>query len=72
MIAVLFLIVMALCTLSIIRSHVTMVVRMAILQQDGLAAHAALPSFDAMYGHPAFWLKWTVADWREYIARRQA
>jgi hypothetical protein len=65
--------------LLLLRNHATYKVRMAILRTRtaddefaGNALHDLLPGYDEMLLHPAFWLKWTEADWREYIARRSA
>jgi hypothetical protein len=56
----------------ILRNHATFKARAAILKSDGIADFQALPTYHQAVFHPAFWLKWTVADWREYLARRSA
>lgn len=61
------------------RNNATCDIRIAIIKtateddlHAGLELYALLPSYDAMLFHPAYWLKWSEADWREYIARSQS
>lgn len=70
-----FFFILALGALFIARNEVTYRNRMAILHTStpedrfaGNELHALLPSYDQMMWRPAFWLKWTESDWREYIA----
>lgn len=70
------LILMALFALVLLRNEATYRARMAILMTStpedrfaGNTLHDLLPSYDQMMLHPAFWLKWTEADWREYITK---
>lgn len=63
--------------LAMVRNTITYKHRIAILETKtaddpwaGNELHRLLPSYDAMMFHPAFWLKWTEADWREYLAAR--
>ena len=62
----------ALAVFILLRNNMTYRVRTRILwsQPNGLEMHDRLPSYDRMVIHPAYWLKWTEADWREYIGRR--
>lgn len=69
------LIVMVLAALVLLRNEATYRARIAILNTStaedrfaGNELHDRLPSYDQMMLHPAFWLKWTEADWREYLA----
>lgn len=71
-------VVLVLTVLAMLRNLVTFKVRMAILHTRtpenefaGNALHDLLPSYEQMLFRPAYWLKWTESDWREYIARQE-
>jgi hypothetical protein len=69
--------IMVLSLVFFLRNEATYKARIAILHTStpddefaGNALHDLLPTYDRMLFHPAFWLKWTEASWREYVGRQ--
>lgn len=63
--------------LLMLRNWITYSVRRKIISEAsdangfvGIELYYQLPSYHQMMVHPAFWLKWSEADWREYLSRR--
>lgn len=65
------------CAVVLVRNSCVYRARIAILKTKtpndpyaGNKLHDLLPEYEAMLWHPNYWMKWTEADWREYLSRQ--
>lgn len=57
--------------LVLVRNQAVYEVRIAFIWDDShLDNYSNLPSYNDMLLHPRYWLLWTTAHWRAWLARR--
>lgn len=62
----------ALAAVFLLRNHMVYRARIAFIHADDFpVSYHALPEYDAMLLNPKYWLLWTKAHWRAWLARQQ-